>query len=85
MLLCSPIILYDFPEVAPESAGDFFDSSEIDELLTLRVLTLTDEEKQAMRDSDERSRILLDCVEKGARDQLSRLHGAIRSIRPVSE
>ncbi len=40
MLLCSPIILYDYPQVAPESAGDFFDGTEMDEMLALRVLTL---------------------------------------------
>ena len=33
----SPIILYDHPAVAPESAGDLFDATEIDEILTLRV------------------------------------------------
>ncbi|MGH8165387.1 MAG: hypothetical protein ACREP1_13745, partial [Rhodanobacteraceae bacterium] len=36
MLLSSPIILYDYPEIAPESAGNFYDSCEIDELLALR-------------------------------------------------
>src|SRR4051812_29544661 len=42
MMLSSPIILYDHPQVAAESQGDFFDGTEIDEMLTLRVLTLTD-------------------------------------------
>ena len=50
MMLCSPIILYDYPKIAPESAGDFFDGTEMDEMLTLRVLTLTDAEKQEMRE-----------------------------------
>src|SRR5262249_52667081 len=45
-ILASPIILYDYPQIAPESAGDLFDSTEIDEILTLRILTLTDEEKR---------------------------------------
>ncbi|HEX3090645.1 MAG TPA: hypothetical protein VHQ23_18470, partial [Ilumatobacteraceae bacterium] len=45
VMLSSPIILYDFPAVAPESAGDFCDSTEIDEILALRVMTLTDAEK----------------------------------------
>ena len=52
MLLCSPIILYDYPQIAPESAGDFFDGTEMDEMLALRVLTLTDAEKQEMRQGD---------------------------------
>ena len=55
-MLSSPIILYDYPEIAPESPGDLFDSTEIDEILTLRVLTLTDAEKQAAEAVDERAR-----------------------------
>src|SRR5699024_7909730 len=45
LLLISPIILYDHPEIAEQSEGNLFDSTEIDEILTLRVMTMTDEEK----------------------------------------
>src|SRR5262245_31666769 len=45
VVLSSPIILQDHPEIAPESAGDLFDATEIDEILTLRTMTLTEEEK----------------------------------------
>jgi hypothetical protein len=85
MLLCSPIVLYDYPQVAPESAGDFYDATEMDEMLTLRVLTLTDEEKNQMRSGDERVRRLLQRTEESAREQLTKTHGTIRSIRPMSE
>jgi hypothetical protein len=85
MLLCSPIILYDYPQVAPESAGDFYDATEMDEMLTLRVMTLTDEEKREMASSDDRARMLLERTEQTAREQLSRTHGAIRSLRPLSK
>ena len=81
MLLCSPIILYDYPQIAPESAGDFYDSTEMDEMLTLRVVTLTDEEKVAMRDADDRVRELLQRTEQNAREQLMRTHGTIRGLR----
>ncbi len=84
-LLCSPIILYDYPQVAPESAADFFDATEMDEMLTLRVLTLTPEEKDAMRASDERVRALLERTESTAREQLMRTHGVVRSFRRVTE
>ena len=63
MMLCSPIILYDYPKIAPESAGDFFDGTEMDEMLTLRVLTLTDAEKQEMRNGDPRARRILERTE----------------------
>ena len=84
MLLCSPILLYDYPQIAPESAGDFFDATEMDEMLTLRVMTLTDQEKDEMRSNDH-ARNLLVRTEQTACEQLRKTHGTIRSMRPVSE
>ncbi|MDQ3813467.1 MAG: hypothetical protein M3347_05895 [Armatimonadota bacterium] len=77
LMLSSPIILYDYPQIAPESAGDLFDGTEIDEILTLRILTLTDEEKQEARQVDERARELLDRIEALSREQLLKLHGVM--------
>jgi hydrogenase maturation protease len=85
MLLCSPILLYDYPQIAPESAGDFYDATEMDEMLTLRVMTLTDNEKSEMRLADDHARNLLQRTEESAREQLMRTHGTIRTMRPVSE
>lgn len=84
-MLASPIILYDYPRVAPESLGDFFDGTEIDEILTLRVMTMTDEEKVAMAALDDRAGALLARVEGTAREQLLGLHGTIRGLRPMTE
>jgi hypothetical protein len=78
-MLASPIILYDYPQIAPESPGDFFDGTEIDEMLTLRILTLTDDEKRAMAAVDERARGLLARTEALAREQMLGLHGTIRN------
>ena len=80
-LLASPIILYDYPQVAPESAGDFYDGTEIDELLTLRVMTMTDQEKQEMRLVDRRARQILERTETLSPERLMKLHGAVRSLR----
>ena len=80
-MLCSPIILYDYPQVAAESAGDFFDSTEMDEMLALRVLTLTDEEKEEMRRSDPHARAILERTETLPDEQLARVHGAVRGMR----
>jgi hypothetical protein len=85
MLLSSPIILYDYPQIAPESAGPLFDGTEIDELLTLRILTLTDEEKEAMRQGDERTRAILERSESLTPQQFMKLHGTIRSLRMLPE
>jgi hydrogenase maturation protease len=79
LLLASPIILYDYPQIAPESPGDLFDGTEIDEILTLRIMTMTDEEKREMSAVDERARALLDRTEALDGEQLMRLHGVMRS------
>jgi hypothetical protein len=84
-MLCSPIILYDHPEVAPESAGNFFDGTEMDEMLALRVLTLTDEEKEEMRRGDPHARAILERTETLPDEQLARVHGAVRSLRRITE
>jgi hypothetical protein len=83
-MLSSPIILYDDPRVAPESPGDFFDGTEIDEMLTLRIMTLTDEEKAAMSAVDQRAGAMLARTEATAREQLLGLHGTTRGFRTLS-
>ena len=84
-MLSSPIILYDYPQIAPESAGDLFDGTEIDEILSLRIMTLTDEEKLEMRQSDERARRMLERTETMPVEQLMKLHGVLRGLRPLKE
>lgn len=83
MMLCSPIILYDYPKIAPESEGDFFDGTEMDEMLTLRVLTLTDAEKQEMRNDDPRARRILERTEALTAESLLKAHGVIRGMREI--
>jgi hypothetical protein len=81
MMLSSPIILYDYPQIAPESVGNFFDGTEIDEMLTLRLLTLTDEEKRELREGDDRARQILERTETMPAAQLIKLHGAMRGLK----
>ena len=71
VLLVSPIILYDHPAVAPESSVALYDSTEIDEILTLRVLTLTDEEKAEARATDPRAAAVIDRCEAMSRRNCS--------------
>lgn len=85
LMLSSPIILYDYPQIAPESAGDFFDGTEIDEILTLRVLTMSDEEKMEVRAGDDRARNILERTEALPREAFAKMHGAIRSLRNASK
>lgn len=85
LVLSSPIILYDYPQIAPESPGDFFDGAEMDEMLTLRVLTLSDAEKQEVRDAGDRGREILERTETLPPEQLGKMHGAIRNLRHASK
>jgi hydrogenase maturation protease len=82
-ILSSPIILYDNPRIASESAGNLFDSTEIDEILSLRILTLTDDEKREMRESDQRSREILERTENMPPEQFMKLHGVLRGLAPI--
>jgi hypothetical protein len=81
IVLGSPIILYDHPEVAPESAGALFDSTEIDEILTLRVMTMTDQEKAQARATDPRAREIIDRCDQMTPNMLQQLHGILREPR----
>jgi len=84
-MLSSPIILYDYPQIAPESAGDLFDGTEIDEILTLRIMTLTDEEKREMRSVDDRARKILERTEMMPDEQLLKMHGALRGLTKATK
>ncbi|MGI9070933.1 MAG: hypothetical protein ACR2JB_06320 [Bryobacteraceae bacterium] len=80
-ILSSPIILYDYPQIAPESAGPLFDGTEIDEILTLRIMTLSNEEKLEMSRVDDRARQILERTEAMPPEQLMKMHGILRGMR----
>lgn len=81
VVLSSPIILYDYPQIAPESPGDLYDATEIDEILTLRTMTLTDDEKRQARATDPRAAAIIDRVDDMPPEMLDKLHGALRYLR----
>jgi hypothetical protein len=80
VVLSSPIILYDHPEVAPQSPGDLYDSLEIDEILALRIMTLTDEEKAEARGTDPRAAAIIDRCDNMSAETLGQLHGQMRHL-----
>jgi hypothetical protein len=84
-MLSSPIILYDYPEIAQESPGEFFDGTEIDEILTLRVLAMTDQEKWEMSQGDEHARRILHRTEELPEEAFWQMHGTIRDRQFSSE
>ncbi|MDQ2662836.1 MAG: hypothetical protein M3Y18_02235 [Candidatus Eremiobacteraeota bacterium] len=78
MVLSSPIILYDFPANAPQSEGDKFDGTEVDELLNLSILSLSDEEKREARATDPRARTLIDRAQSMSSEHFAQLHGTVK-------
>ncbi|OBK08314.1 hypothetical protein A9W96_13010 [Mycobacterium sp. 1245852.3] len=78
MLLISPIILYDHPEVAEQSDTALYDCTEIDEILTLRVMTMTDDEKAQARATDPRAARIIDECDAMSPEAMARLHGVLR-------
>jgi hypothetical protein len=83
LLLISPIILYDHPEIAEQSEGALFDSCEIDEILTLRVMTMTDEEKAQARATDPLAAELIDRCDSMSPDAMQQLHGILRNPHAI--
>ena len=85
-MLSSPIILEDYPAISPESQNGFCDATEVDELLTLRVMTLTDEEKREAAASDDRTRSIIEHCDNIPPEIFEKLHGAVRSLaQPAAE
>ena len=84
VMLSSRIILSDHPQIAPESPGHLYDATEIDEILTLRTLALTDDEKGEARATDARAAEIIDRVDSMPQEMLDRLHGAVRYVEDVT-
>ena len=80
VVLSSPIILYDHAQLAPQSETAFFDALEIDELLSLRTMTLSEEEKREVRGTDPRAAALLDEVDHMPDELWDRLHGSVQYL-----
>jgi hypothetical protein len=79
LVLVSPIILYDHPEIAQQSEGALYDSTEIDEILTLRVMTMTDEEKARARATDPLASQIIDRCDSMSPEAMLNLHGVLRN------
>jgi hypothetical protein len=85
VMLSTPIILYDHPELAPESPGELYDGTEIDEILSLRTLALSDDEKRQARATDPRAAALIDRVEALSAADYDLMHGTLRSAHPAAD
>jgi hypothetical protein len=85
LMLVSPIILYDHPEIAQQSEGALYDSTEIDEILTLRVMTMTDEEKAQARATDPLAAQIIDRCDSMSPEAMLNLHGVLRNPHALAD
>jgi hypothetical protein len=85
LMLASPIILYDHPEIAEQSEGALYDSTEIDEILTLRVMTMTDEEKAQARATDPLAAQIIDRCDAMSPEAMLNLHGVLRNPHALDQ
>ena len=81
-MLSSPIVLYDYPEIAPESMGDMFDGTEIEEALVLHMATMPEEEKQKIDKGDPKMKAMMERVESVTPEEIMSLHGGFKEVKP---
>ena len=76
-VLGATIVLPDHPQIAPESHGDLFDATEIEEALLLHVLALSDGERESIAQQDPKVREMLARADAEGPEALKRLHGRV--------
>jgi hypothetical protein len=85
LVLSSPIILYDFPAVAAKSDVAGFDGTEIDELLKLSVLGLSEAERAEARATDPRAKAIVERAEAFDAQAQRQLHAGALTLDPVTQ
>jgi hypothetical protein len=82
-ILGAAIILPDHPEIAPESRGSLFDSTEIEEALLLHVLALTDGERAELAGADPAVKAMIERAVKATPADIMALHGRVTVTDPA--
>jgi hypothetical protein len=83
-VLGAAIVLPDHPQIAPESRGGLFDSTEIEEALLLHVKTLSDAEREEIERADPAVRDMVARAAAATADDISALHGRMTLRDPVT-
>jgi hypothetical protein len=81
-VLGAAIMLPDHPQIAPESKGSLFDSTEIEEALLIHVLALSDEERESAASQDPAVRQMLERAARTTPQELMDLHGRVTVADP---
>lgn len=76
------IVLPDHPQLAPQSKGNLFDGTEIEEALLLHVHALPDMEREAIADQDPAVRAMVERAAATTPQDLFDLHGVMHPTPP---
>jgi hypothetical protein len=78
------IVLPDHPEIAPESRGGLFDSTEIEEALLLHVKVLSPAEREEIERQDPLVREMVARAAAATPEEMLALHGRVTIREPAS-
>jgi hypothetical protein len=84
VLLGAAIVLPDHPQIAPESKGGLFDSTEIEEALLLHVQVLSDDERAEIAADDPTVSAMIDRAVTATPEDLLKLHGRLKMRDPTA-
>jgi hypothetical protein len=79
------IVLPDHPQIAPESRGGLFDSTEIEEALLLHVQTLTEAERREIEQGDPAVREMIERAAAATPEEIVALHGRVTLRDPQTD
>jgi hypothetical protein len=77
VVIGAAIVLPDHPEIAPESRGGLFDSTEIEEALLLHVHALSDAEREEIERQDPAVREMVARAAAATPEEIIALHGRV--------
>ena len=83
-MLGTAIVLPDHPQIAPESRGNLFDNTEIEEALVLHVQALSDGERAELEHQDPAVKEMIERAGAVTPDELLKLHGRVEVRDPVT-
>ena len=84
-LLGAAIVLPDHPELAPESLGNLFDNTEIEEALLLHVHALSEDERKQISSQDPAVREMIERAESTTGEDILGLHGRLTYNEPDAD
>ncbi len=84
-ILAAPIILPEHPSVAPESLGNLFDNTEIEEALLLHVQVLSDAEREEIAAQDPAVRAMIAKAAATTPEEMISLHGKMTPVGQETE